>query len=158
MAIRWAAFTHTVHWAFIGFGDSTMTFQELTVLHDGALSFALRDGSQRPWWWYLDLHGRPLYFLSGACGTCEAIFERVGKCDTPLTPHEFSTLLNAGLAAVTPHVIQTVIPLLPKGQYIVSLLSLLPTRRDKSQTLPRIGCAADYFWWRLFQQRGLDIM
>jgi hypothetical protein len=138
-------------------GYNTMTSQQFTLVQDGALSFTVRDGGDRPWWWYLDLHGKPLYFLSGSCNTCEAIFERVGTLDTPLTPSELSAALNAGLAAVTPEVIQTVAPLLPKGRYLVNLLSILPTRWDYHQPHPRISSAADYFWWRLFDQRGREI-
>lgn len=127
--------------------------QQFTNIQDGALSFTNRDGSNGPWWWYLDLHGTPLYFLSGSCGTCEAIYERVGTLDTPLTPQQLSATLNAGLDAVTPEVVQTVAPLLPKGRYTVNILSILPTRRDQNQSQPHVSCAADYFWWRLFDQR-----
>jgi hypothetical protein len=134
-----------------------MSPQQFTILQDGALSFTQRDGVNGPWWWYLDLHGTPLYFLSGSCNTCEAIFERVGMLDTPLAPNDLSAALNAGLADLSPEVVRTVAPLLPKGRYLVNILSILPTRYDQQQPHPLISCAADYFWWRLFHQQGRDI-
>jgi hypothetical protein len=42
--------------------------QALEITADGVLSFSIRDDTNRPWWWYLDMHGEPLYLIGNACG------------------------------------------------------------------------------------------
>lgn len=129
-----------------------MPYDELVLPNDGALSFVIRDSNNRPWWWYLDLYGIPLYLISNACGTCEAIFERVQNLDVPLAPKELSTQFAEGVQTVSTELIQTVTPLLPKGEYIVGLIETLPIHLKQAQRPLSIGCHADYFWWRLFRE------
>jgi hypothetical protein len=116
---------------------------EFQVLSDGVLSFNIRDGANQPWWWYLDIHGQPLYLIGNMCGTCSAIFSRVSRGDLPLTPRELATQLEVGLATITPDAIDTVAALLPKGSYKVGFVTVKPTL-TYPQTLPHeVACEAD---------------
>jgi hypothetical protein len=128
--------------------------QSINVPTDGALSFSIRPepGSTKPWWWYLDLNGDPLYLISNACGTCEAIFSRVSNLQTSLTPRELAEYLNEGLATIPNKIIETMRPLLPKGDYAIALITVPPTRIDKSQPQFLVGCEANYYWFRRFHQ------
>lgn len=134
-----------------------LPFTEVSLPTDGALSFVIRDGNDRPWWWYLDLYGIPLYLISNACGTCEAIFERVQNLDVPLAPNELSAEFADGVQVVSTELIQTVTPLLPKGEYIVGLIETIPVHLKQVQRHRFIGCQADYFWWRLFREKINEI-
>lgn len=129
-----------------------VSYQEFTKGTDGALSFNIRNDHDRPWWWYLDLNGEPLFLISNACGTCEAIFERVRNLQTPIGPQELSTQLAKGLTSIPGETIQALRPLLPKGDYLVGLIELLPAQLSFGERPRDIGCHADYFWWRLFER------
>jgi len=82
-----------------------LPFDEVVLSTDGALSFVIRDSNDRPWWWYLDLYGVPLYLISNACGTCEAIFERVQDLDVPLAPKELSAQFAEGVQTVSKDIV-----------------------------------------------------
>ena len=127
-------------------------YKELAVPTDGVLSFAIRDGTDRPWWWYLDLRGTPLYLIGNACGTCEAIYQRIQNQEVPLAADELSARLAEGVQDISNDLLQTVVPLLPKGKYIVGVIELRPTRLDPAQRPRFVGCHADYFWWRPFYE------
>lgn len=120
--------------------------QELEVTVDGALSFSVRNDNNRPWWFYLDLHGKPLYLIGNACGTCSAIFQRVHHKNLPLTPRQLSEQLEAGLTSISQAIIDTVAVLLPKGRYRVSLLTVTPTLVTQGNRPQGVSCEADYFW------------
>jgi hypothetical protein len=124
--------------------------QELEITADGVLSFSIRDDGDRPWWWYLDIHGEPLYLISNACGTCSAIFQRVHDQGLPLTPRQLSAQLEAGLTSIPQAIIDTVAVLLPRGNYRISLLTFTPSLIMKGNQPYGVGCEADYFWlWDL---------
>lgn len=53
-------------------------------------------------------------------------FERLGHLELPLTPAALSARLNEGLESLEDDVIDTVKPLLPKGDYLVGLFYVLP--------------------------------
>src|SRR6266508_747826 len=120
--------------------------QELQITADGVLSFSIRDDTNRPWWWYLDMHGEPLYLISNACGTCSAIFRRVHDQNLPLTPRQLSAQLEVGLTSVPQTIIDTVAVLLPKGRYHVNLLSATPSLVTRGNQPRGVSCDADYFW------------
>jgi hypothetical protein len=101
-----------------------MNSRKLEIATNGLLTLSLRDDNHRPWWWYLDIQGEPLYLLGNNCGTCGAIFKRVHSAKLPLTPQQLSTQLQAGLETIPPEVVETVAVLLPKGKYRVELLRL----------------------------------
>jgi len=135
---------------------TTYQFHEVVVPADGALSFAFRDENSRPWWWYLDLDGIPLYLISNACGTCEAIFRRVQDLEAPIAPQELSGLLRQGLQAVSDDIVQTVVPLLPQGRYVAGLIDIPPSRLTSAQRPRFVGCQSDYFWWRPFREHASE--
>jgi len=125
-----------------------MSYQDLEIPTDGALSFSIENAnSGKPWWWYLNLYGKPLYLLSNICGTCSAIFKRVQGKNLPLAPDQLSKLLGAGSDTVPQDVIETISTLLPKGRYIIGLLRVIPTLMKHADKPWEIGCNADYFWW-----------
>jgi hypothetical protein len=117
------------------------------------LSFVTRDDKPgRPWWRYLDLGGKPLYLISNMCGTCEAIFKRVGRQDAPLTPEKLSVLLNEGLETVPQEVVDTVAVLLPYGRYRIGLLHITPSLIKPSNKPRGLSCDADYFWLSRYRE------
>lgn len=128
-------------------------FKDLYVPSDGALSFSIRN-HDHPWWWYLDLNGTPLYFISNNCETCTTIFKRVQDLQVPIAPQELSERFAEGVQVISDDIIRTVTPLLPKGEYIVGLVKILPIRGPQYPRDPRTdwACESDYFWWRLFRK------
>jgi len=122
-----------------------MKTRELEVTTNGAISLAIHNGN-RPWWWYLEIEGQPLYLIGNDCDTCPAIFRRVDQARLPLTPQQLSAQLEAGLNSISQEVMDTVAALLPKGRYAVQLLTVKPTLLTQEKTPGRVSCEADYFW------------
>lgn len=116
---------------------------------DGALSISVRE---KKWWWYLDLNGEPLHRIGNACGTCAAVYARVRDLQVPLGPQELSSRLEQGLHSLPEDVLQTVMPLLPRGDYLVGLVETSPTRVSAKERPSDVGCEADYFWWQLYER------
>lgn len=111
-------------------GDFNPTEQaiEFEVVSDGIFSFVMRDGSLgNSKWFDLDLNGELLYRICSLCETCSAIFERVRSANLPVAPQRLSELFGDGLKFIPKEVIETVSVLLPKGRYLVGLLTLVPT-------------------------------
>lgn len=131
-------------------------YKELAIPSDGALSFVFRKEPDHTDC-YLDLYGTPLYLISVACETCAAIFKRVRDLQVPIAPQELCERFAVGVQIVSDEIIQTVTPLLPKGEYIVGLVELLPARAQRTKNPQRLGCQSDYFWWRLFRERECGI-
>jgi hypothetical protein len=110
----------------------------------GRLSFALNVDQTRPWWRGLELDGKPLYRIGNICDTCEAIFGRFDTAQLPHTPAELSQLLRTGIDHVSPFVSDTVVPLLPRGQYAVALLPIQPALL---QLHTKQTSQADFYLW-----------
>jgi hypothetical protein len=123
-----------------------MKSREFEVVTNGALSLSLRDDNGHPWWWYLDLHGQPLYHIGNHCGTCNAIFKRVRNANLPLTSQQFSEQLQNGFEELPQDVFETMTALLPKGRYRVELLTITPSLMTQENRPLSISCEADYFW------------
>src|SRR5262245_2385756 len=92
----------------------------------GRLSFALNVDQTRPWWRDLELDGKPLYRIGNICDTCQAMFGRFDTAPLPLAPSELSQHMRAGIDHVSPSIRDTVLSLLPRGQYAVALLTIQP--------------------------------
>src|SRR5262249_40317465 len=120
-----------------------------SVHADGALSFNLRNNN---WDWFLDLNGEPLYLIGNTCGTCAALYRHI-RAHVPLAPKELSQRLEQGLTSIPEDVLKTVLPLLPKGEYIVGLIEIQPARLTSYERPRWVGCQSDYFWWRLWEHR-----
>ena len=123
-----------------------MVIREFEVAKNGILSLSMREDNGVPWWWYLNIHGQPLYHIGNNCGTCQAIFERVGKAQLPLNPHQLSEQLRIGFESLPTDVFETVAVLLPKGRYRVQLLEVTPSLITQENRPDAISCDADYFW------------
>jgi hypothetical protein len=123
-----------------------MKSQEFEVATNGVLSLSLREDGGRPWWWYLDIQGQPLYHIGNCCGTCNAIFKRVRNANLPLTPQQLSEQLEVGFDELPQDVVETVTALLPKGRYRVKLLEVQPSLITQENRPNSISCEADYFW------------
>lgn len=123
-----------------------MESREFEVVTNRILSLSIREDGGVPWWWYLDIRGQPLYHIGNNCGTCSAIFERVGKANFPLTPQQLSEQLRIGFKTLPQEVFETVAPLLPKGRYRVELLEIQPSLFTQENRPDAISCEADYFW------------
>ena len=130
---------------------------EFTIVTDGILSFAIRKDNQRPWWWYLDIQGEPLYLISNLCGTCEAIFRRVSERNLPLTPRQFSDLLEAGMTTIPWLAIEMVTALLPRGNYTAELITAAPTLITQRTSRPEVACEAGYYWLQNLQKTDQGI-
>lgn len=123
-----------------------MEIREFEITTNGFLSLSMREDNGVPWWWYLNVHGQPLYHIGNNCGTCQAIFERVGKAKLPLTPQQLSEQLRTGFESLPTDVFDTVAPLLPKGRYRVQLVEVKPSLMTQGNRPNTISCNADYFW------------
>jgi hypothetical protein len=113
-----------------GFEALSGNFGIFSKDHDGPLSFTTDDG-ERFRHCYLALHGRPLYESMLGCDTCCAMYDSLEPSDTPLAPRELSALLAGELTRVTSEIVSTVMPLLPRGKYLVGLLRAIPQHENK---------------------------
>jgi hypothetical protein len=118
---------------------------------DGALSVVLRNREI-----YLDLSGQPFYLVGYACDTCEALFERVRDLQTPLAPQELSDQLRLGLTSIPEPILESVLPLLPKGDYIVGLIEVRPTRTTFNEFAAMLKDRTGYLWWHLHESDERD--
>jgi hypothetical protein len=104
-------------------------------------------GTDRPWWRYLDIDGKPLYCIGNLCDTCPAVFGLVEYTHLPLTPVELAGQLRSGITSLSPVILDTVAGVLPKGEYVVGLLDIRPVYYP-SQDLPD-GRKTNYNWCEL---------
>lgn len=125
-----------------------MDNQELTVEADGLFSFSIRKDGNQPWWWDLDLGGKPLYRLGNLCGTCATIFRLINNAKLPLAPNELSQILEDGIQDSNPDINNTVSHLLPGGQYTVQLITVTPSIkiRDNDDFKLKWSWGVDYLW------------
>jgi hypothetical protein len=130
-----------------------MIAKEIEVASNGILSFHVRDGSDRPWWSYLDIDGKPAYLIGNMCGTCSAMFQRCSS-SLPLTSRQLSNQLENGIEMVSQEAIDTVSALLPKGEYLVSIIDVLPSlvKQKMNPNMMGVFCESDYFWWQLVEK------
>jgi hypothetical protein len=73
------------------------------------------------------LGDKPAFELSLWCGTCPFLFKRMEGANRTLSIAEMSAVLDAGLTAIDPTVVETFARLLPRGQYLPVLVEVQPT-------------------------------
>ncbi len=82
-----------------------------------------------PGWGYrrfLTVRGKRAFELSFPCDTCQFLFERLEGADEPVQVARLTQQLRAGLTALDASLCDLVAPVLPGGQYSVSLLEITP--------------------------------
>jgi len=113
-----------------------MDYQKIAVTQsEGRLKITVRDGSNRPWYRDLDIDGKPLYRIGSICETCEALFRKTDRAKMPIDPDEISKRLRQGLQSIDEEIITAIKNVIPKGNYIISLIEIQPrmiknTNRD----------------------------
>lgn len=95
------------------------------------------------------LRDRPAFELSHWCGTCPFLFERQGGADGTLSDERMSGRLRDGLTGLDDDVLQAYGSLLPDGDYVPLLLTIVPELVGPSE--PR-----DYFSHEQVATWGVD--
>lgn len=118
------------------------------------LGFETTGGSNWPVWdRFLTVHGKKTYHIGNICGTCRFFFEELGGISRAKTDNvTITTLVQAmtqGLLSIEPSFLEGISPIIPNGEYVVSLI----------QTKPRLvtpGYDEDYFAHENVWQWGLE--
>ena len=101
------------------------------------------------WDRFLTVEGKPAYYLGNVCGTCSFLFERLDGANQSISPGEISDSLRQGLKDIDNSLIAKIKPILPEGDYVVSLLEVVP-----DLVLP--GSGSDYFAKEQIELWGMD--
>ena len=101
------------------------------------------------WDRFLTVEGKPAYHLGNVCGTCSFFFERLEGANQSISPTEISDSLRQGVADIDDSLLGKIKPILPEGDYVASLLDVVPDR-----VLP--GSASDYFANEQVELWGID--
>lgn len=96
------------------------------------------DGQWPEWNRYLTVDGEKAYHLGNVCGTCSFLFERMAGANAGVEVGELIALLAEGVSSLSPALIDTLAQLMPKAEYRVALLRIVPQQ-------VHLGGAADYF-------------
>ncbi len=121
----------------------------IEVITSGILSFQIReDDAGNPWFWNLEINHSPAYLISTMCGTCGAVFERLGDVKLPLSSQSLSASFASGIEMVPPAMVETISALLQPGKYIVGLIDVRAKllRNTPEDEQHPFDCMADYFW------------
>jgi len=119
---------------------------EMTVATDGLFRIAC------------DKHGPGIYvgqkpiweMIGGTCDTCGGWFSLVDKPFRPGTPEEISNRLGQGIKAIDPPLVESIMPLLPRGRYTVGLLRTAPfCHENDTDHWYRSRCVEREIWHRL---------
>ena len=94
---------------------------------------------------------KPLWeMVGGSCDTCGGWFSLVDEPFRPRTPAEINERLGAGIETVDPAIVESIVPLLPRGRYRVGLLRAVPFREGNGADLwYRSRCVEREVWHRL---------
>lgn len=67
-----------------------------------------------------------------------------------MTPRQLSDNLENGIETVSQEIMDTVSALLPRGEYIVSIIQMRPSlvRKKMSPLMMGVFCESDYCWWQ----------
>lgn len=101
------------------------------------------------WDRFLTVEGKPAYHIGNVCGTCSFFFERLDGANQSISPIEISDNLRQGLKDIDDSLLGKIKPILPEGDYVASLLEVVPVR-----VLP--GSASDYFAKEQVELWGID--
>ena len=103
----------------------------------------------KQWNRFLTVEGKPAYHIGNICGTCEFFFERLEGANQSISPTEISDRLRQGLQYLDESLLLKIKSVLPDGEYVASLLEVLPVR-----VLP--GATSDYFSHEQIELWGID--
>ena len=101
------------------------------------------------WDRFLTVEGKPAYHLGNVCGTCSFFFERLEGASQSVSPAEVSGSLSEGLKDVDNSLLDKIKLILPKGEYIASLLEVSPCKVS-------LGSRSDYFSTEQVELWGTD--
>ena len=103
----------------------------------------------KQWDRFLTVEGKPAYHIGNVCGTCEFFFERLEGANQSISPTEISDKLRQGLKNLDESLLVKIKSILPDGEYVASLLEVLPAR-----VIP--GSGSDYFSHEQVELWGID--
>jgi hypothetical protein len=123
----------------------------VTVRDSGSLLAFESTGSEHTKVWdrFLTVEGKPAYHIGNVCGTCSFFFERLDGANQSISPSEISDSLGQGLKELDDSLLGKIKVILPEGEYIASLLEVVPDR-----VLP--GSGNDYFAHDQVDLWGID--
>lgn len=98
---------------------------KIVVEKDGAIDFGVETGTFGGGR-FLRIYGQKFFDTDGTCDTCASMFRAAEIGNTPINHQQLAAQLRGELAVVTPDIIATMKPLLPKGEYRVGLLRICP--------------------------------
>ncbi len=101
------------------------------------------------WDRFLTVEGKPAYHLGNVCGTCNFFFERLEGANRKISPTHVAKELRCGLTGLDIGLIEQVKLIMPKGEYIVSLLEVSPYQ-------VALGTETDYFSTEQVELWGID--
>ena len=109
---------------------------EITVTTDGLFRIVCDDRG-----YGLFVGGKPLWeMVGGASDTCGGWFSLVDEPLRPRTPDEINERLGRGVDAVDGALVESIVPLLPRGRYTVGLLRAAPIRQRDADNWYRCRC------------------
>lgn len=106
-------------------------------------------GGLGEWDRYITIDGKKAFHIGNVCGTCEFFFERLEGANQGISPEEISTILKTGISKLDDDLLSKVSPILPDGDYEVSLSEIKPALVD-------LGTERDYFSNEQIQVWGMD--
>lgn len=117
---------------------------------ESILAFATAGGGHwEAWDRYLTIDGEKAFHIGNICGTCEFFFERLEGANQGVSPREVSSTLQEGISKLTDDLLFKVSPILPEGDFTVSLMEVNPRLVDP-------GAGDDYFLNEQVQVWGID--
>jgi hypothetical protein len=125
-------------------------FDAVSTSTDSRIGFATQGSESLPVWdRFITLDGKKAHHLGNICGTCEFIFERHEGANCKVSPESLSGLFRSGISDINDAVKDTVMALLPAGNYKMLLLSCLPRLITPSK-------AGDYFFEEQIELWGVN--
>lgn len=103
----------------------------------------------KKWDRFLTVEGKAAYHIGNTCDTCAFFFERLEGANQSISPTEISDRLRQGLKHLDESMLVKIKSILPDGEYVASLLEVLPVR-----VIP--GAASDYFSHEQIELWGTD--
>jgi len=101
------------------------------------------------WDRYICIDGKKAYHIGNICGTCEFLFERMDGANQTVSPGELSHRFKEGLKDLEQGFLDKIDALIPKGNYIVSIMEIEPR-------MAQLGSIDDYFFNEQVGSWGID--
>ena len=103
----------------------------------------------KKWDRFLTVEGKAAYHMGNTCDTCAFFFERLEGANQSISPTEISDRLRQGLQYLDESLLFKIKSILPDGDYVASLLEVLPVRVIS-------GTKSDYFSHEQIELWGID--